>query len=235
MNKILTTLALAAMTGFASAQITLFPGGDYNPSDPNYGDIVANTFTWGGGYNAQFLTSGGNNPAGTYLSFQYVPGQASWSGGNSTIGNTTPIPLTDLGVSAGGTCTFFVDMKVESGTGVGGVYVMFWDGSTNVGSTGTMYPSSETTNWVTCTFPVTIPAGITGMSVGVQAPDYSTGTTADFDNIRVAAGTANLVPGGDYNPSDPNYGDIVANTFTWGEASMPSFSRLAATILPAPT
>jgi hypothetical protein len=177
---------------------------------------VANTFTWGGGYNAQFLTSGGNNPAGTYLSFQYVPGQASWSGGNSTIGNTTPIPLTTLGLSAGGTCTFFVDMKVESGTGVGGIYVIFWNASGQIGNTGTLYPSSETTNWVTYTFPVTIPAGTTGMSIGVQAPDYSTGTTADFDNIRVVAGTANLVPGGGYEPSDSNNPDIVANTFAWG-------------------
>jgi hypothetical protein len=146
----------------------------------------------GGGFNAQFLTSGGNNLAGTYLSFQYVPGQASWSGGNSTIGNTTPIPLTDLGLSAGASVTCLVDMKVESGTGVGGFYAMFWDGTTNVGSTGTIYPPSETAYWSTYAFPVTIPAGVTGMSFGVQAPDYSTGTTADFDNIRVAAGTVPL-------------------------------------------
>lgn len=215
-KKILTTLALVAMTTLARAQINPVPGGDYNPSDSNYGDIVANTFTWGGGYNAQFLTSGGNNPAGTYLSFQYVPGQASWSGGNSTIGNTTPIPLTTLGLSAGGNCTFFVDIKVESGTGVGGFYVEYWNAGGKISGTGTLYPSSETTNWVTYTFPVTIPAGTTGLKIGVQAPDYSTATTADFDNIRVVAGTATLVPGGGYETSDPTHSEIMANSYNWG-------------------
>lgn len=186
MNRILTTLALVAMSTLVGAQTYVtntVPGGEFNPTDANYSDIT-NTTASGGSMVFDFPAAGGN-PDG-YARITDNSGGSSW--GVWVIGATTPIALEDLGLSNSLTYTFLLDMKIESGANIGGLKVESWGPSGQITpSSGDMRPVSGTTNWATYSFTYTINPGATGLKfVGLWGP----GSTVAFDNVRVVALTA---------------------------------------------
>jgi hypothetical protein len=91
------------------------------------------------------------------------------------------LPLAALSLTAGQTYTFAMDMKLISGTNIGGFKVDFVPS----GSTGDMYPAltGDGSEWATYSFPVTIPADAVGLKL---VPLWGPASVVGYDNIRVA-------------------------------------------------
>lgn len=92
-----------------------------------------------------------------------------------------PLPLSALSLVPGQKCTFAMDMKIFSGTNIGGFKVDFVPS----GSTGDIYPTrkGDGSEWSTYSFAVTIPATATGLKL---VPLWGLNSIVGYDNIRVA-------------------------------------------------
>lgn len=97
------------------------------------------------------------------------------------------LTLEQLSLTAGKTYNFTMDMKLLSGTAIGGFKVDFFPS----GSTGNIYPSiiGDGSNWATYTFPVAIPAGTTSVKL---VPLWGPSSVVGYDNIAV--NTTPVVP-----------------------------------------
>ena len=99
------------------------------------------------------------------------------------------IPLANLGLVAGNTYTFSMDMKNFAGTGTGGLKLEAWNGGGGAASnTGDMPATGSSTNWATYSWNYLIPVGTTSIKIVPLLTGASGGSNADsvgFDNIKV--------------------------------------------------
>ncbi|NNC89984.1 MAG: hypothetical protein HKN82_16120 [Akkermansiaceae bacterium] len=126
-----------------------------------------------------------------------------------------PIPLATLGLSAGEGYTFFQDMKILSGTSIGGFKVDFFMGETGVGSTGDIFPAliGDGSTWETYSFQAAIPFNADGIKV---VPLWGAGSSVGYDNICV---DPTPIP----QPPLPN-GDFENGAASWFELGGPDTS-----------
>ena len=172
---------LLAMAGFANAQTTnLVPNGDFAAGGPTADWVEV---SGGGSFVYTYPDTGGNPTTNGVIDNTGGGGWAIWVGGDAT-----PLTLTSLGLTAGATYTFKVDMKVLSGapqTNLGGFKVDFFTGVAGAGSTGDMYPSPaghNTAAWETYNYSVTIPGSADGVKL---VPLWGPNSSVAYDNIRV--------------------------------------------------
>ncbi|MFZ9935579.1 MAG: carbohydrate binding domain-containing protein [Luteolibacter sp.] len=185
--RILTLGACLVASSGAHAAPVLIPNGDFSsPGGSDFGFFEST-----GGV-VSFPTTGGNTN-GYGLVDNTVPG-ASWGGGlvsppDNSYPDNQGIPLATLGLSAGNTYTFSMDMKNFAGTGTGGLKLEAWNGAPGAASnTGDMPASGSSGSWATYSWDWTIPAGTTSIKIVPLLTGASGGSTADsvgFDNIRV--------------------------------------------------
>ncbi len=179
MKKIVASLAVVALVGISQAANTtnLFPNGDFESGD-------AGAWVEGGcDFFSYPLTDG--NPGGYGIIDDTAPCWGIWVGGDSI-----PLSLSSLGLVAGQTYTFVQDMKIISGTSIGGIKIESW--TTNalgiwveLNNSGDMRPSvagHNTANWETYTFSYTISPAARGLKI---VPLWGPGSAVGFDNLGV--------------------------------------------------
>ena len=181
MMKEIASLAMLMMLGVAHATVTnLFPNGDF---DSPAGTASPWAEVFGGGTTTYAYSTSGGNPGG-YGVMNNASGWGIWVGGNAT-----PLSLASLGLVAGGTYTFVMDMKNMVGTGVGKLKIESWGPGGLVGSSGEISAGSQSASWVTYSFSVTLAANATGIKVvPIAAPASQVG----YDNLGVVVTSAPL-------------------------------------------
>ncbi len=191
-----------AMVGVASAINTTNYVADGQFESPN-GDVGPwqNMF---GGDTISFLPTGGNPDgcaqvadAGSYGGFAYV---------NPPDSNQPT--LASLGLVAGQTYTFVMDMQIVSGTSIGGLKIESWTDTEGIGNSGDMRPLSGTTSWATYTFTYKIALGATHLNI---VPLWGANSTVNFDNIGV------VIPGpapATVSITSPTNNQVVYSNFT---------------------
>ena len=172
---------LNAMIGIADAQTTnLVPNGDFAAGGPTADWVQV---SGGGSFVYTYPDTGGNPATNGVIDNTGGGGWGIWVGGDAT-----PLTLTSLGLTAGATYTFKVDMKILSGapqTNLGGFKVDFFTGVAGAGSTGDMRPSPaghNTAAWETYNYSVTIPGSADGVKL---VPLWGPNSSVAYDNIRV--------------------------------------------------
>src|ERR1700728_3392688 len=206
MKRIIVCLAVLAMAGIANATNTTnyVPDGQFETPNGDVGPW-ANMF---GGDAIYFLSTGGNpdgcleiQDAGSYGGIAYV---------NPAMGVPTTQPtLASLGLTAGQTYTFVMDMQLVSGSSIGGIKIESWTDSAIISDSGNMYPlSAGTPNWTTYTFSYKIAAGATHINM---VPLWGPDSIVNYDNIGVVvpvAGTATVAI------TSPTNSQVVYSNFT---------------------
>lgn len=220
MKSILRNLTLCALLGAsigAHAAPVLIPNGDFSiPDGANFG-----FFQSAAGVVSFPSTGGSGGDDGGYGLVNNTLG--SWGGGlvsppdNFYPGNQG-IPLSNLGLVAGNTYTFSMDMKNFAGTGTGGLKVESWNGGANdFNNTGDMPASASSSEWATYTWNYLIPVGATSIKIVPLLTGNSGGSTADsvgFDNIKV---NNTPVPPPPFVPDTIINGDFeIAGGAGWG-------------------
>jgi hypothetical protein len=202
MKKIIISLTALIMASIANATNTTNYVADGQFESPN-GDVGPwqNTF---GGDTISFLSTGGNpdgcvqiSDAGSYGGIAYV---------NPPTSNQPT--LASLGLTAGQTYTFVMDMQIVSGTSIGGLKVESWSDTAALGNSGDMRPLSGTANWATYTFTYKISAGATHLNL---VPLWGANSTVNYDNIGV------VVPGptaATVTITSPTNNQVVFSPFT---------------------
>jgi hypothetical protein len=169
-------LALLAMVSIVNAANTTNYVADGQFESPN-GDVGPwqNMF---GGDTISFLSTGGNpngcvqiSDAGSFGGIAYV----------NPPGSNQPT-LASLGLVAGQTYTFVMDMQIVSGTSIGGLKIESWNDTASLGTSGDMRPLSGTTSWATYSFTYQISAGATHLNL---VPLWGANSTVNYDNIGV--------------------------------------------------
>jgi hypothetical protein len=149
---------------------------------PNPGFEIPDGGKWAfdqaNGHTVAYPTEGGN--PGGYAEIDATAATNTFFGVLVSNGRL-PIPLSALSLVPGQKCTFAMDMKILSGTNIGGFKVDFVPS----GSTGDMYPTrkGDGTAWSTYSFAATIPANATGLKL---VPLWRQGSIVGYDNIRLA-------------------------------------------------
>jgi len=176
MKKTMTCLAVLAMLGIANAiNVTnLFPNGDFESGG-------AGAWVEGGCDLFSYPTTEGN-PGGYGIIDDSSPCWGIWVGGD-----TTPLSLASLGLTAGQTYTFVQDMKIISGTSIGGVKIESWNTNSagtwfHVGNSGDMRPLSGTGDWATYSFTYTISPAAKGLKI---VPLWGPSSVVGYDNLGV--------------------------------------------------
>ncbi len=131
----------------------------------------------GGSFTYSYPATGGN-PNG----YGIIDNTGGGGFGIWVANSGNPITLASLGLTAGQTYTFLQDMKIITGTRIGGFKVDFFSGAAQVGTTGDVYPASGTGNWATYSFPVTIHPSADGIKV---VPLWGPGSSVGYDNVRI--------------------------------------------------
>lgn len=195
-------IALAGIAG-ATNVTNYFPDGQFESPNGGQGPWL-NTF---GNDTLTFSPTGGNpdgclqiSDAGSFGGIAYV---------NPATGVTTTQPtLASMGLVAGQTYTFVMDMQIVSGSSIGGIKIESWTDTASIGNSGNMYPLSPTANWKTYTFIYKILAGSTHLNI---VPIWGPNSTVNYDNIGVVvpvAGTASVAI------TSPTNSQVVYSNFT---------------------
>ena len=187
MKKLTLSLAILAMAGVAGAAI-LVPNGDFETAITDFG-TDANWRTdggeWGiGGYTPTYQATGGSGDNGGYAQIE------SWGDNWSIFVNPVDagdagggIPIADLGVTAGTTETFTIDLKNFAGTNPGGLKVEAWRAdNTLAGYMPDNRPAAGSATWMTHTFDWEVPADATKL---IFVPVWGANSTVGFDNVGV--------------------------------------------------
>ncbi len=179
MKTIITSLVMAAMVGIASADTTnLFPNGSFTNGGPTADWVEVSG--GGGSFVYTYPPTGGNPNQYGNIDNTGGGGWGIWVGGD-----TTPLDLTTLGLSANFTYTFVQDMKIVSGTDIGGIKIESWGSSGKISDSGDMRPSlsgHNTANWETYSFPYLIAPGATGLKI---VPLWGANSSVAYDNFGV--------------------------------------------------
>jgi len=169
-------LTLAALIGLAmgahSAPV-LFPNGDFETID---GDQWGESF---GGAQAFNYPATGGNPGG----FGQIV--SSEGGGYAVLisNNDAPLPLSDLGLTAGETYTFAYDMISSTiGANKGGIKVESWTAGGILSDSGDQRVTTTSTGWESYTLDYQISPAATHIKI---VPLWTPNETVGFDNIGV--------------------------------------------------
>ena len=171
-------LALLATVGIADAQLTLVPNGDFSTADG--ADWVFASV----GAEATFPDTGGN-PGG----FGTIDQTASGWGGVlvSEASGSEGISLTSLGLVAGNTYTFSVDMinlGSGSGTADAGMKIENWNAGAIINdSTDQVF--GTTSGWETYTFDWLVDSSATSLKFVPLMVGQADGSSVGFDNVGV--------------------------------------------------
>jgi hypothetical protein len=199
MKRLITLLAMLMTVGIANATNTtnLVTDGDFE--SPN-GDVGPwqNQF---GGDTISFLPTGGNpngcvqiTDAGSYGGIAYV--------------NPPSLALANLGLVAGQTYTFLMDMQIVAGQNIGGLKLESWTDTAIISDSGNMYPLAGTTNWATYSFTYHISPGATHLNI---VPLWGPNSTVNYDNIAVVVQGVNPLA---VAITDPTNNQSISSNFT---------------------
>ena len=197
MNSIIKKLAFCALLGASGSAIASpvpMPNGDFSDGGTSWHQVGPIT-----GFS---YPSSGGNPDG-YGVMDATNGQwGIWVGNGDAA-----ISLSSLGLTAGNNYTFSQDMKIESGSNIGGFKIDFVPS----GSTGDLRIAKigDGSTWETYNYSVAIPVGTTGIKV---VPLWGPNSVVGFDNFRVENGA---VPPPPVIPGIPNPGFEVAGGAGW--------------------
>ena len=179
--KIVPLWGLNSNVGFDNFTVENAPTNPPQVGIPNPGFSIPTASGWersGPLTGFTYPTSGGN-PGGFG-----VMNASNGEWGVFVSNNSVILPLSGLSLTVGQTYSFTQDMKVFSGTNVGGLKVEFYNGTTAIGDTGNVYKPKIGTGstWETYTFTVLIPPNTTGIKlVPIWGPNSSVG----FDNFAI--------------------------------------------------
>ena len=163
---------LASVMPLLPAAETLLQDGDFEGGRGSWEEIFGDGSTL-----YEYPESDGN--PGRYGVMDNAGGFGIW------VSNfNQPILLTELGLSTGQTYTFKQDMRILSGSSIGGFKVDFFSGTNFSGSTGDLFPAliGDGSTWETYSFDVGIPSGVDGIKV---VPLWGANSRVGYDNIRV--------------------------------------------------
>lgn len=229
MNSIFRKLIFCALLGAsttAHAAFVPFPNGDFAsaPSRGSWGQAGPVTFSYpeiGGNPGGYGVMSSNNGQWGVWVS--------------NDNGPALPLPP---GLLPGYGYNFKMDMKLESGSAIGGLKLE-WQGA---GDTGDIRLPSLGAGWNTYTFPVIIPTGATGYKV---VPLWGNNSTVGYDNIGYESvpyfvpppPPSDVIVLNRFNMASPNWtapviaGAGITGSSTWSntEGNPPGSTILAAT------
>ncbi len=162
----------------SAPNVVLFPDGDF---DHPAGDGASNYWatSTSGQVTFTYPTTGGN-PNGNAV----MDNSATGGYGVLVGGNVTPLALAPLGLVAGQTYTFVQDMKILSGSSIGGLKIESWGPSGVLDNSGDMRPTliGDGSTWQTYSFTYTVNAAATGIKV---VPLWGPNSSVGYDNIGV--------------------------------------------------
>lgn len=176
-----TFSVLACLAASASAQVTLIPNGDFSNGGTDWIEVN------GSGTFPATTSATGGNPGG----YGSLTPAAGWGilVSPPTPGNTGGgVPISSLGLTAGGPVTFTYDSKNLTGAGpAGGFKWEAWGGNALIGNTGDQFPTTigDGTTWQTYTYNWTLPASTDKL---IFVPLWAGGAntnTIGFDNVGV--------------------------------------------------
>ena len=138
--------------------------------------------------------------------------------------------LSDLGLTAGETYLFTMDMRIVTGDNIGGLKLDFFNGLSAAGSTGDIRVTPKAgavtagDTWENYEFAVQLPAGIDGVKI---VPLFGVNSTVEFDNLAfsttpyVAPPVVHTWTGG---AGDNNWSDAS----NWDTGEVPNLSNSTA-------
>ncbi|MEJ0091852.1 MAG: Ig-like domain-containing protein [Limisphaerales bacterium] len=201
----MAALALVAAVGAVNAQTTtnLFPNGNFSAGGPTPDWVEVFS---GGSFVFTYPASGGNPGGYGVIDNTGGSGWGLWVGGADV-----PLDLATLGLSANFTYTFVQDMKIVSGTDIGGIKIESWGPSGKISDSGDMRPSvsgHNTANWETYTFPYTIDPAATGLKI---VPLWGPNSSVAYDNIGVIVPVSSPLAAAITYPAN---GSTISTNFT---------------------
>ena len=165
-----------------SATVVAYGAPPVVPGIPNPDFEIPDGAQWAfdqaNGHSVDYLTVGGN--PGGYAEIDATQATLPYYAVLVSNGRLW-LPLSALSLTPGQKYTFAMDMKLITGTKIGGFKVDFFPS----GSTGEMFPTGrgDGLQWSTYSFAVTIPPTATGLKL---VPLWGAGSTVAYDNIRLA-------------------------------------------------
>jgi beta-glucanase (GH16 family) len=168
-------------------ELSLAQNGTRNTNILNAGfeDGSANWSENGANITFSYPSSGGN--PGRYAT---ISDNGGW--GILITNNSNYIPLTDLGMDAGNTYSFQMDMRIENGSStnnIGGLKIDFFNGASLIGTTNDMLPIliGDGTSWETYTFSVDIPVNADSLKLVLI---WGNNASIGYDNIAYNNGSS---------------------------------------------
>ncbi len=166
MKKMMLVLSIAAMIGVtqAATSVLVFDNADFHNGLTGWGYAADGvTFSDGGGYGVMDNSGGG--------------------GWGVLVATDAGISLASLGLTAGETYTFTMDMKVlDDSTGVqAGIKLESWAGGAHVSDTGDI-KGDITDTWTTYSWDYTVDAGADALKL---VPLWGSGASVGYDNLSV--------------------------------------------------
>ena len=199
MKKVIVAFTSLMFVGIANAQVTnLFPNGNF---DSPAGVATPWVEVFGGGTTTYGYPTTGGNPGG-FGRMNNSSGWGIWVGGEPT-----PLSLSSLGLVAGGTYTFVMDMKNFVGTGIGKLKIECWAGGSQLDAAVDIPASGQSSSWAKYSFIRTLVPGTTGIKV---VPVAGAASQIGYDNIGVIVSNTPLT----VSITSPLNSAIVTSNFT---------------------
>jgi len=202
MNFIKSSLALSLLCQPSLAD--LFPNGNFDAG----GDLWFEVGSPPGNFVFSYPTTGGNPGGFGIINHATVTDNnfGLWVGNDDA-----DIMLSTLGLNAGEAYDFSQDMKLLSGTQIGGFKLDFFDANGFVGTTNNLEPDliGDGSTWETYTFRIDIPLQADRVKV---VPLWGGGSEVGFDNIGFdpTPFQALLIPNGDFENGDTSWAEAGA-------------------------
>jgi hypothetical protein len=175
MRKLIMSLSALCIAMTANAQINLIPNGDFSAGGDQWTEVsgpgVLFAYEPSGGNTGGYATIDASNGEWGILVSPVAPGAA---GGG--------VPIGDIGVIAGTTHTFSIDLITISGTGAGGLKVEAWGGNALLGFQPDVLAPAASATWQTLQFDWAVPAGTDKM---IFVPIWGANSKIGYDNVGV--------------------------------------------------
>ncbi|MEJ6567394.1 MAG: hypothetical protein QNL80_00890, partial [Akkermansiaceae bacterium] len=196
MNLLKPSLALTLLCQPCLAE--LFPNGDFEAGGDEWVDASGGE---GSNFSFDYPATGGNPDGHGIINDIAGTGWAIIIGGDQT-----PLSLASLGLTAGEAYDFTQDMKILSGSKIGGFKLDWFNGNAGMGSSGEIFPQliGDGSTWETYTFNIAIPLGVDGLKV---VPLWGSGSEVGFDNIgfNTTGSETPVVPNGFFEEGNASW------------------------------
>ena len=202
-----TSLALTFPLLILPCVADLFPNGDFENAGISWEEVSGS-----GTYGFSYPDMDGH-PNG----FGVIDHSAADGGFGIWVGNDgQPLTLDSLGLAAETTYDFTVDMKLLSGSNIGGFKLDFTNEGAGAGSTGDLRTSliGGGSTWETYTFRIAIPAGVNGFKV---VPLWGVDSSVGYDNIGFSSAPVAQapIPNNDFASGDFGWSQIGSTETSW--------------------